>query len=82
MPSKTRCATAVSSRVHGYKILPPNKPKLYLYPSVREITAFICCLRGIPKDSYIHVHNKKQHGHCRRKGNQLIRKQATVCAAL
>lgn len=58
MPSKTRYAIIVSSRVHGYKILLPNNPKLYLYLIANEITAFIGWLRGIPKDSYIPVHEK------------------------
>lgn len=58
MPSKTRCAIIMSGRVHGYKILILNNPKLYLYLNANEMTAFVGWLRGIPKDSYIPVREK------------------------
>jgi len=58
MPSKRRCAVIVSSRVHSYKLLLPNNPKLYLYLNACETPGFISWLRGIPEDSYIPVHGK------------------------
>lgn len=58
MPSKTRCAIIVSGKVHGYKVLLPNNPKLYLYLNANESRAFICWLRGVPQDSYSPVLEK------------------------